>query len=207
MDADAARVRRLRGQIRRLWVTFSPTIVVTISLELAKMEIYEQRHTATITNVPPGVLFVASISGTYRYCIRTFDNIHGSNVPSFVVLGPYLEDEPHQPILHQPEQLDKPAMVVGQGARFFVPPKPAAQRPADDAGNNSAGTVVLVGDKTFLKVIHSLNAGATAIYVNVDSGEIVTAIPPGPFCVVDQWRIVECQRHADVELWKFPTDE
>ncbi len=176
-------------------------------LEIATMEPYAQRYAAVFNDVPRGAIFLMSIRGAYRYCLRTYDATGvGDDVESFVILGPHLEGAPPQPTLFMPEGLNDRAMVISREVRLLVSSDRGAQKPTDDVGNESAGTVVLVSGKIFLKAVHSIVAGSRAIYVNTDSGEIVTQRPPGPDCVVDQWRIVESLRHTDVDIWKHPDD-
>ena len=171
------------------------------------MEPYAQRYAAAFNDVPRGTIFLMSIHGAYRYCLRTYDATgFGDDVESFVVLGPHLEGAPPQPMIFMPEGLNDRAMVISREVRLLVSSDRSAQKPTDDVGNESAGTVVLVSGKIFLKAVQSIMAGSRAIYVNIDSGEIVTERPPGPYCVVDQWRIVESLRHSDVDIWKHPDD-
>jgi len=124
--------------------------------------------------VAPGTAFVGRIGEIPTLCLKVFfRDEDGRAVTKIVALAPGLDAYDGRPGIIDPEMLSAPAVLTRPDLRIAVSPQDWSAVTFVDTGEpESAGTIVLSGDRAYLKFLQGAAADSPVELVDLESGEI-----------------------------------
>jgi len=127
-----------------------------------------------LSEVAPGTLFVGRIADRPTLCLKAFfRDGDGRAVDRLVALAPGLDAYDGRPGIVDPEMLSAPAVLTRPDLSLTVLPHDwAAVTFVDTSDPETAGTVVIGGDRAYLKFMQGDGADSRVDLVDLDSGEI-----------------------------------